>query len=168
MFKYWKRFWFAKKICEKYNITLIMRYDTKEIAWFWHNNKIEISLFSENFYSSFLHELSHYFDFKDSKGYTSSSYNNRAVRGVTWKPLGYFGTSGIDNYNNLLYRESRANRYSIRLLKKLGMYEDKDLKWLTYCMTSYISNLPTEGKKNLQNKLTLADIDYRLNKYLTY
>lgn len=168
MFKYIKRYLFAKAICKKYNLKLELHCDTSESATYWYKGSIEISLFSNHFYASLLHELAHHMDFCMSKGYLTESYCNRCVRRVTWKNLGKFGEERRDKYNNQLYREARANRYSLRMLKKLGILKESDISWAKYCITSYISNLPTQEQNNLQNKLTLADIDYKLNRYLTY
>ena len=50
------------------------------------------------------------------------------------------------------------------MLKVLGLYTKSDLGWLCYCMNSYITAIP----ETLNNKLILADIDYKLRKYLLY
>ena len=164
MIKYIKRYLFARAICRKYKLKLTIRLNSSEVAYYWHDKRIELSLFSRFFHASFLHELSHHFDATQSKLYTSSPYDNRSVRCVSWQRLGRYGEGKEETYRNQLYREARANRYSLRMLKVLGLYTKSDLGWLCYCMNSYIAAIP----ETLNNKLILADIDYKLRKYLLY
>ncbi len=160
MIDYLKKYLFARKVCKKYGLKLTVYLDNCSNAKYHYNGRIELSLFNVYFYANFLHELAHHFDNSMSNTYCSESYHNRCVRGIHWGKLA--------GHRNRLYMEARANRYAIRMLKKLKLYQDDDYAWLKWCLTTYMWSLPVEGKDNLQNKLQRANIDYNINKYLLY
>ena len=164
MIEYIKRYCFAWKICKRYKIKLYMHYNNEIKARYHFKGAIEISLGNHYFYESFLHELSHHYDYTKSKGFSSKSHHNRATRGTTWVRLRSNSPRFKDiNMNTLLYQEARANRYAMIMLKKLGKGNENSHWGLYQFMRSYITQIDSSG---LQVKLKLADIDYKINNYI--
>lgn len=160
---------FAKRVCKKYGLRLSCKFNSQSQARYYYTGKIQLSLFNENFYANFFHELAHHLDYIKSKKYFSRSYCSRFVKLLGNHNVGnYREGHQVRWYNNLLYCEARANRYALRLLKVTRLKGSGDDSWLRSCMTSYIRLVPLDYDALKQNKFIIADIDYKINKYLTY
>ena len=172
--EYLKRWWFGWKVCRKYGINFNPVYTKDLIGSYEYNRYLEIlgydtniklkdnirvSLFHEDYYEVFLHELGHFMDRKGSK----------FIRGNLADKILPNKEPDYEDYSLRLFLEARASRYALRLLKscgKLSKGSESKLKG-KLSMASYISCIPTGGKKNLQNKLTLAEVDYKLCRYIS-
>lgn len=128
------RWWFAHKVCRKYDITfepLVFG----DYGSFWCINansdnptyKIQTSIRSGNFYEIFFHELGHIVDYRRTNGCYSgrySRYKGARVAGESFigelrQPYKYDKMFTKD-YASTVVMEAVASRYALRYLKSCG------------------------------------------------
>ncbi|AHK11177.1 hypothetical protein S14_65 [Shewanella sp. phage 1/4] len=165
MFMWLKNWCYGYKVCKKYGLKFTPRFSSKVSGGLHWNNKkkcfdkINASIFNCMFHEILLHEVGHFMDYKLT-GFT----HNKA-------PAIFIQRTKHWNYKDRTYifREAKASRYALRLLRSSGKISEGSYKMLTgkESFGSYIKNIWVGGTDDgLKNKIALADIDYKLCKYI--
>lgn len=137
-------------VCRKYNIKFKPytknNYSLGSFIVYENNDcVIWCSLFNENFYECFFHEIGHIIDFRKTQyrtgrysryegAYISNGSINYPVQGDYRKSL-----KESDNlFSKRIVSELVASRISIRMLKKLGKFTNTSEEYLIQAASTYI------------------------------
>lgn len=145
------RWWFARKVCRKYNITFEVLL-SGDYGSFWCINtgsenptyKIQTSIRSSNFYEIFFHELGHIIDYRRTHGCSSGRYyryKGARVAGTSFtgdlrQPYKYDKMFTKD-YASTVVMEAVASKYAIRYLKSCGKVKPTSRGYLFDAFCTY-------------------------------
>lgn len=153
MIEHLKRYIFAKKICNKYNIkfhprTLGKSYCASYFIEWEGDSNIYVPLDYPKFYESFFHELGHILDYRRTYGCTEGRYKRHqgaylskgSICVGTQLKRPYRGLWHQD-YSALLVNEAVASRYAIKALKSTGKFNKHSIKRLLKGYESYLRHI---------------------------
>lgn len=163
MIEYIRRYLFARNICKKKGITFYPWYDsalsrkiksaTYKMAWDAETgeivySKIYVSLLKEDFYVAFAHELGHHLDnslcYKPLQGHSKGVKYYKYSNNNPLREYGFLNKHGIE-----ILQEMRASKTARRLLKTWGMCSTTNLRRLSWCFGTYVSNLSVDQKADV-------------------
>lgn len=158
------RWWFAHKVCRKYNTFFIPILSSSFEGKVNYNGEgrylyVRVSLFNPCFWEIFFHEIGHVVSSRVSKNYSVKTFYDK---NITWIEGRYKDTP----YYLTLIEEATASRHAIRLLKKFNRYNESSFPILWQAISTYVKMIPVSCKVGRLNKLLLADTDYSLAKYI--
>lgn len=156
----WIRNWYlGYKVCKKYQLKFKPVFSSKIHGTYFYNRSVEVSILYPHFNEVLFHEIGHHIDYKLSDVRKVSTVSRIAGSKLT------YGTGADGYFIYTLFCEARASRIAMRVLKSTGLVKSESFKLLTgkNAFASYVSCVPHD---TLQFKTTLADLDYRLCKYI--
>jgi hypothetical protein len=159
------RWWFARKVCRKYNLRFVPLWSKafKGDASYYHYSgeffRVRVSLFNEYFYEIFFHEIGHVVYKKTSQPFSLKTFSGKGITRIkgNFREVPYF---------LYLIEEATASRYALRALKKLGKCRQDSCTVLCKAVSTYTAQVLVNLSYALNNKINLADTDYSLIKYI--
>lgn len=152
-------------MCKKYGLKFrpILSCSSEDGEYCIVNKKIKVPILYLYFNEVLFHEVGHHLDYK----LTGFKWKQESITKVSGSCLsyGYNPLKEVD-YIEELYCEARASRYAMRLLKSANLDKSESFYELTgkNALASYMRFIPHDY---LPYKITLADLDYRLCKYIS-